>query len=81
MQDLLEQNGKPCCINLITDNDSKFLENLKKPMTVPPSAGSSEKGDDMTEEEKTQMEADATEAAIRALEDEVDVKIRLEEDE
>jgi hypothetical protein len=81
MQDLLEQNGKPCCINLITDNDNKFLENLKKPATVNDTAVSSEKGDEMTEEEKAAMEAEAAEAAIRALEDEVDVKIRLEEEE
>jgi hypothetical protein len=31
MQEFLEQNGKPCCVNLITENDSKFLNDLKKP--------------------------------------------------
>ena len=30
MRHLLEQNGKPCCINLITESDNKFLANLKK---------------------------------------------------
>jgi len=26
----LEQNGKPCCLNLITDNDNKFLKNIER---------------------------------------------------
>lgn len=30
MQRFLEQNGKPCCVNLITDADNKFLANLKQ---------------------------------------------------
>ena len=30
MQTLLEQNGKPCCINLITDGDNKFLRKLER---------------------------------------------------
>ena len=27
---LCERNGKPCCLNLITDSDNKFLSGLKK---------------------------------------------------
>ena len=30
MQATLEKNGKPCCLNLITDNDSKFLAKIAK---------------------------------------------------
>ena len=30
MQAKLEQNGKPCCLNLITDNDNKFLKNIER---------------------------------------------------
>ena len=30
IQTLLEQNGKPCCINLITDGDNKFLRKLER---------------------------------------------------
>lgn len=30
MQETLERNGKPCCLNLITENDSKFLGKLAK---------------------------------------------------
>lgn len=30
MQGTLEKNGKPCCLNLITEPDSQFLEKLAK---------------------------------------------------
>jgi len=30
MQDHVEQAGKPCCINLITDEDNKYLRSLAK---------------------------------------------------
>lgn len=30
MKQKLEQNGKPCCLNLITDADNKFLKNIEK---------------------------------------------------
>jgi ribosomal 50S subunit-associated protein YjgA (DUF615 family) len=30
MRQLLEQNGKPCCLNLITDADNKFLRNIER---------------------------------------------------
>ena len=30
MRQLLEQNGKPCCLNLITDADNKFLRNIDR---------------------------------------------------
>lgn len=30
MQELLEKNGKPCCLNLITESDNKFLAKLAK---------------------------------------------------
>ena len=30
MQEIIEQKGKPCCINMITDSDKKFMEGLKK---------------------------------------------------
>jgi hypothetical protein len=28
MQEIIEQKGKPCCINMITEDDKKFLANL-----------------------------------------------------
>ena len=30
MQEVIEQKGKPCCINMISDDDRKFLSNLEK---------------------------------------------------
>mmetsp|Transcript_39288 Transcript_39288/g.59982 ORF Transcript_39288/g.59982 Transcript_39288/m.59982 type:complete len:207 (-) Transcript_39288:12-632(-) len=30
MREIIEQKGKPCCINMITAEDKKFLDNLKK---------------------------------------------------
>ena len=30
MREKLEQNGKPCCLNLITDDDNRFLANIEK---------------------------------------------------
>lgn len=30
IQEFIEQNGKPCCLNLITDRDLKFLKQLEK---------------------------------------------------
>ena len=30
MRAKLEQNGKPCCLNLITDADNRFLANIEK---------------------------------------------------
>lgn len=30
MQEIIEQKGKPCCINMISDSDKKFLGDLDK---------------------------------------------------
>jgi len=30
MRAKLEQNGKPCCLNLITDADNRFLAKIEK---------------------------------------------------
>lgn len=30
MRAKLEQNGKPCCLNLITENDNRFLKNIER---------------------------------------------------
>lgn len=80
MRALLEQNGKPCCINLITEADNKFLANLNKLEAgeVKPHVQSTEH---MSEEEKVKHEAEQAEALARSMEDEVDVLIRKEEEE
>lgn len=80
MRALLEQNGKPCCINLITEADNKFLANLNKHEVgeAKPHVQSTEH---MSEEEKAKHEAEQAEALARSMEDEVDVLIRKEEEE
>lgn len=30
LQEFIEKNGKPCCLNLITERDLKFLKQLEK---------------------------------------------------
>lgn len=30
IQAFIERNGKPCCLNLITERDNRFLSNLEK---------------------------------------------------
>ena len=30
MAEIIEQKGKPCCINMITESDRKFLANLER---------------------------------------------------
>lgn len=75
----LEKNGKPCCINLITDADNKFIKNLqdkaKKPEPVPVNT------DGMTEEEIKNLREQERIAALEADMDEVDIMIRNEEEE
>jgi hypothetical protein len=29
MQQFIETQGKPCCLNLITDKDNKFIQNTE----------------------------------------------------
>lgn len=36
IQEFCEQNGKPCCINLITEGDLKFLKSLEPVPEEPP---------------------------------------------
>jgi len=78
MRAFLEQNGKPCCINLITEADNKFLANLQKAGEAKPPVQSTE---NMSEEERAKFEAEQAEALARSMEDEVDVLIRKEEEE
>lgn len=33
MQQFIETKGKPCCLNLITDRDNKFLADLERQAT------------------------------------------------
>lgn len=85
MQDHVEQAGKPCCINLITDEDNKYLRSLAKVARKAEKAARKEQeavddaqNDDLTESEKgrraTQREQESSEE-----EDEVVLLLRKEE--
>lgn len=45
MEALIEQKGKPCCINMITENDKKFLMQLEKDSKKRPKTGDAEDHD------------------------------------
>lgn len=88
---MLEANGKPCCINLITDNDRKFLKNLerqakKQKLKELEEAGEFINPDDenLTEEDKAKLAeqlAAKKELESEEEEDEVDALIKREEEE
>lgn len=72
----MEQNGKPCCINLITEGDLKFLKSLE-PVPEKPVAEAVEQPEGAQDEEaKSQPDVVAEEDL-----DEVDLLIRKEEQE
>lgn len=92
MEQLLEQNGKPCCINLVNDNDKKYLKHLerlarKKALEEAIALAESQPPVDeenLTEEEKARLDEIA--AAKKELEsdgeiDEVDQLIQREIEE
>ena len=68
IQSFIEVNGKPCCLNLITERDNKFLKNLEK-QAHPSKAeeGEAVEGEDGHKETRE--------------EDELDIIIRHEEEE
>lgn len=84
---LCERNGKPCCLNLITDGDNKFLANLKKEEErkikeaqaaveqAVEETGSKDEGEEAEEGEKTKEVVESEE------EDEVAALIKREEQE
>lgn len=103
MQQLCEQNGKPCCINLITEADNKFLaslETVQKPGTADaqsrPSThhqqtkddvASNQNVDDASLADQQRLDSAGLESNMLGsagtgwIEDEVDIRIREEEDE
>lgn len=44
LQEFIERNGKPCCLNLITERDNKFLKNLEKSKEGKAREGDGEEG-------------------------------------
>ena len=91
MLEVCEKNGKPCCINLITEADNKFLKKLQKEedmkaklVTAEASAGeqveeSKAEEEDLTSEQREAMKAKEHEET--ETEDEVGALIRREEEE
>jgi adenylate kinase len=70
MQEIIEQKGKPCCINMITDEDKKFLVNLQK--TAEKAAKKKAKADAAAAGEAEASVEDAHGVAHRDSDDEVD---------
>jgi hypothetical protein len=56
MEALIEQKGKPCCINMITENDKKFLIQLEKDSKKRPKTGDAEDQDQESEEELDEID-------------------------
>lgn len=83
IQEFCEQNGKPCCINLITEADVKFLKSLEAPAAKLPADTTQDAG--IKSESKSQHGDDATsqqpveEALDDSNLDEIDLLIRKEE--
>jgi hypothetical protein len=56
MEALIEQKGKPCCINMITENDKKFLIQLEKDSKKRHKTGDAEDQDQESEEELDEID-------------------------
>jgi hypothetical protein len=69
MQAFIERNGKPCCLNLITERDNAFLKNLEKQAQKQGGAG-----EDHHEGEQKDAHHDGEEDELAAI-------IREEEEE
>ena len=73
MQDKCEQSGKPCCINLITESDNRFLKDLAKKESLAELLKKEEAEEVKAEEELTEEEKQARAelaAQRKALEEE-----------
>lgn len=72
MKETLEQNGKPSAINLITENDNKFLRHLERQARKEALAASVEErlatGDAASEKKLDQTELTEEEKAAKAEE-------------
>lgn len=91
MKKLTEKNGKPCCINLITEADNKFLKKLQKEEETKIKLAQEASKEDLAEESKGEELDDMTSEQRAELarkkdpesdeEDEVGALIRREEEE
>jgi len=77
IQEFIEKRGKPCCLNLITDRDNKFLRALEKQQK------GTEKAADETQQEVDPSLAQHTDGGAAAEDDEDELAeiMRQEEEE
>jgi hypothetical protein len=80
LQDFIEKNGKPCCLNLITDKDNKFLKNLTKAHQAPATHEGGEHHDGAADEHKESAVDEDDELAIIMKNEEEDNRKRAEEE-
>jgi adenylate kinase family enzyme len=80
LQDFIEKNGKPCCLNLITDKDNKFLKNLTKANQAPATHEGGEHHDGAADEHKEAAVDEDDELAIIMKNEEEDNRKRAEEE-
>jgi hypothetical protein len=79
LQDFIEKNGKPCCLNLITEKDNKFLKNLNKANQAP-ATHEGEHHDAAADEHKEAAEDEDDELALIMKNEEEDNRKRAEEE-
>ena len=89
MSELIEQKGKPCCINMISDDDKKFLANLEKKAAkearakarAEAAAKAADEGasaeQSAPDDQKSKVEAEVSEEEV----DEVDILIQKEQEQ
>ena len=80
MKQTLEQNGKPSAINLITENDTKFLKHLERQARKEALAAQAAERSGTANEEKSEKELDQTNLTEEEKAKEV-VESESEEDE
>jgi hypothetical protein len=80
LQDFIEKNGKPCCLNLITDKDNKFLKNLAKAHQAPAAHEGEHHDGAAADEHKEGVEDEDDELAVIMRNEEEDNRKRAEEE-
>ena len=75
LQEFIERNGKPCCLNLITDRDLKFLKQLEKKKNPQPHQ------EEVKHEEHAEVASQQLDLEEEDDEDEVAKIIKKEEEE
>lgn len=72
MREIIEQKGKPCCINMITEDDKKFLDNLQKIAEKEARAKARAEAIAAAEAEGSAEEGEKTRSVMQDSEEEID---------